>query len=365
MENHFLDLAVSGVHGLTPYPAGKPISEVQRELGLNDLVKLASNENSYGASPKVFAALQESLTELHYYPDANGYFLKNKLADFLDVSSENITLGNGSNELIELIARTFVSANHEIIFSEYAFIIYEMICQAIGATPKKIPAKNWGHQLDKMAEAVSSKTRLIFIANPNNPTGTWVSHDILADLLKGLPEHVLVVVDEAYYEYVDEKTYPNSLELQKKHPNLIVLRTFSKAYALAGLRVGYCVSHPDIANLLNRIRQPFNVNSLAQRAAEVALSDQNHLQNSIKNNQQEIQVLAKGVEELGLAYIPSAANFLTIDVQQDAMVLFQKLLRKGVIVRPVVNYGMPTHLRVTVGIPCENQRFLQALSQSR
>jgi histidinol-phosphate aminotransferase len=355
------ELANPGVRNLNPYQAGKPIEEVERELGIKNIVKLASNENPLGLSAKVKTALQDALNGLARYPDANGFYLKSKLASKFGVNTNQITLGNGSNDVLELLARTFVDASHEVIFAQHAFVVYPLVTQAIGATGVAVPAKDYGHDLPAMLKAITPKTRMIFIANPNNPTGTFLTTEALAEFIAQVPSNVLVVLDEAYYEYVDEAERAPSVEWVAKYPNLIVSRTFSKAYGLAGLRAGYAISHPEIADLMNRIRQPFNMNSLSLRAAEVVLDDEAYLAESIRVNKQGMQQLVAFCEEHGLNYIPSHGNFLTIEVGPEAGEMYQKLLRSGVIVRPVAGYQLPNHLRVSIGLPSENQAFIDAM----
>ncbi|EKE86931.1 histidinol-phosphate transaminase [Idiomarina xiamenensis] len=354
-------LANPGVRQLRPYQAGKPITELERELGIKNIVKLASNENPLGISQKVKAALAEELNDLARYPDANGFYLKEKIAKKQGVEMNQITLGNGSNDVLELIARTFVNDSHEVIFSQHAFVVYPIVTQAIGATAVAVPAKQYGHDLDAMLAAISDKTRLIFIANPNNPTGTFLSAEALHDFLKQVPDNVLVVLDEAYTEFVPVAERSPSFAWVTEFPNLLVCRTFAKAYGLAGLRAGYTVSDARIADLLNRVRQPFNMNSLSLRAAEVALDDDEYLQQSVAINQAGMQQLVNFCEQRGLSYIPSYGNFLTIEVGDDAEQLYQELLQQGVIVRPVTGYQLPRHLRVSIGLPAENQAFIDAM----
>ncbi len=355
MSNIF-ELATPGVQGLQPYQPGKPIEELEREYGIKNAIKLASNENPLGINPAVVHSLQD----INRYPDGNGFVLKKALAHKHGVNMDMITLGNGSNDILELIARAFVSSTHSIIFSEHAFAVYPIVTQAIGATAIVTPAKNWGHDLNAMKAAINDNTRLIFIANPNNPTGTWVDKATLKEFLETVP--VLVVVDEAYFEYaIENPDYPNSLNWITDYPNLIVTRTFSKAYGLAGLRVGYSISHPDVANILNRVRQPFNVNSIALAVATASLNETEYLSKSIALNRAGLQQLMTAFEKMGLSYIPSLGNFLAVDVNDGAKI-YEALLREGVIVRPIGGgYGMPRHLRVTVGLPSENDAFLQAL----
>lgn len=365
MSCDFLSLARPGVQKLSPYVPGKPVEELAREFALRpqDIVKLASNENPLGPSPAVREAIAAALPELTRYPDGNGFALKQALAAKSGVNTAGITLGNGSNDILELVARAFVGPEHEVVFSDHAFAVYPIVTQAVGARAVSVPAKDWGHDLDAMAAAITPSTRVVFIANPNNPTGTWIERDALEAFLDRVPENVIVVLDEAYTEYVETDDVPNGVDYLGRYSNLLVSRTFSKAYGLAALRVGYGLSHPAIADALNRVRQPFNVNSLALAAALAALEDEAYLIESRRINRIGMQQLEEGCAALGLSWIPSRGNFLAIDLGREAAPVFQGLLREGVIVRPVANYGMPNYLRVTIGLPAENQRFLDALKQ--
>jgi histidinol-phosphate aminotransferase len=356
------ELAVAGVRGIIPYPPGKPIAELEREYGVRNAIKLASNENPLGPSPKALAALAALLPDLARYPDGGGFALKAALCDALGVAATQITLGNGSSDILEFAARVFVNPGDEVIFSAHAFAIYPVVTQAVGGRAVITPARDWGNDLDAMLRAVGERTRLVFIANPNNPTGTWLTQQALRGFLAALPARVIVLLDEAYFEYVGERDYANGIDLLKSHPNLIVARTFSKVYGLAGLRVGYGFMDPAIADLLNRLRQPFNVNSLALAAATAALGDAEHLQRARAVNASGMRQLVAGFKALQLEYIPSVGNFICVNVGQAAAV-YEKLLREGVIVRPVANYGMPEYLRVTVGLEQENRRFLDALQK--
>ncbi|MBW8192375.1 histidinol-phosphate transaminase [Neiella marina] len=361
MNCDFLALANTGVQSLQPYQAGKPTSELERELGLSNIVKLASNENPLGISNRVKQLLVDELDELSRYPDSNGFYLKTALAQKLTAKAEQITLGNGSNDVLELIARAYVNPEHEVLFSEHAFVVYPLVTKAIGAKAVQVPAKNYGHDLDAMAAAITDRTRLIFIANPNNPTGTFLTSTEIKHFLDKVPNNVLVVLDEAYYEYVIKAERAPSVAWLTHYPNLIVTRTFSKAYGLAGLRVGYAVSSPQVADVLNRVRQPFNCNSLSLAAAETVLDDDDYLTASVEINRVGMLQLTERFDELGLSYIPSKANFVTVDVGRDGAEVYQALLQEGVIVRPIGGYGLPNHLRVSVGLENENQRFLEAL----
>jgi len=355
-------LALKSVQQLVPYVGGKPIEELERELGLTNIVKLASNENPLGISPKVQAEIQKALADLSRYPDGSAFKLKAALAAKYKVNENQITLGNGSNELLEIIARTFVNPDLNIVFSQHAFAVYPLLTQAIGATAKTVPAKNYGHDLEAMLTAVDEKTRLVFIANPNNPTGTLLEPASVKAFVAALPETVICVLDEAYFEFIDADKRGDSISWLKEFPNLIITRTFSKAYGLAGLRIGYSLSSPEIADLLNRVREPFNNNSLALIAAEAALADEEYLALSVKTNNKGMAQLTTAFEALDLEWIKSAGNFVSVDFKQPAMPIYEALLKKGVIVRPVGGiYEMPNHLRISIGTEKENQFFIDAL----
>ena len=355
----FCDLALECVTKLHPYIPGKPIEELERELGIRDIVKLASNENPLGPSNKVVAAIAEQTKELTRYPDGNGFALKSALATKYNVDASQITLGNGSNDVLELVARAFVSPDQEVLFSQYAFAVYPIVTQAIGAKAVIAPARDYGHDLNAMTALITDKTKLIFIANPNNPTGTYIESNELERFISQVPETTIVVLDEAYVEYGDGDF--NSLDWLSHYSNLVVTRTFSKAYGLAGLRVGYAMSHPEIADLLNRIRQPFNVNNFALAAATVALTDEQYIVDTKKVNDAGMAQLIAGFESLRLNYIPSKGNFIAVDVERDSNEVFELLLKQGVIVRPIANYGMKQHIRVSIGLESENERLLTAL----
>ncbi|MGY6276181.1 histidinol-phosphate transaminase [Methylomonas sp. MgM2] len=361
--NNFLELATAGVQQLMPYVPGKPAEELQRELGLNEVVKLASNENPLGTGKKVAEAIQHTMAELTRYPDGSGFALKSALSARLSVAAEQITLGNGSSEILELVMRTFVTPEHEIVFSQHAFALYPILTQAVGAKAVVVPAKDFGHDLKAMLAALSPKTRVVFIANPNNPTGTLLPQDELESFVAALPAHVLCVLDEAYYEFVDPAVRTESLAWPDKYPNLVITRTFSKAYGLAGLRIGFGISSFDVADLLNRVRQPFNSNMLALAAAEAALSDHDYLAQTISANNAGMAQLTAAFEDLGLEWIPSSANFVSVDIKRDALPVYEALLKKGVIVRPVANYEMPRHLRISIGTQRENRIFITALGE--
>lgn len=357
----FVALASAGVRGLHPYQPGKPSDELERELGISNIVKLASNENPLGPSPMALEAIQKSLSDLTRYPDGNGFSLKRALSEKHGIATNQITLGNGSNDVLELITRAFAEPGREVIFSQYAFAVYPLATQSVNATSVVTPAKNWGHDLEAMLAAITEHTSIIFVANPNNPTGTALTREALCDFLNRVPERVIVVLDEAYIEYNQTGSFPDGLSLLSEFSNLVVTRTFSKAWGLAGLRVGYSVSNAEIADVLNRVRQPFNVNSLALAAATAALGDNEYLNKSIDLNRQGMQQLISSFDRLGYDYIPSFGNFVCYDTKASGVDVYQKMLQQGVIVRPVSNYGMERHLRISVGLPEENARFIEVL----
>jgi len=370
MTVDFQKLAVAGVQGLQPYLPGKPIEELERELGVSNTLKLASNENPMGPSTMVIDALHDPVPQLDLYPDGGGFILKDKLSKKLGVTPAQITLGNGSNDVLDMVARAFLCAGREAIYSEYAFAVYPISVQAVGATAKvskALPATDddnpYGHDLDAMQALIIDKTRVIFIANPNNPTGTWLKSAELDAFISNVPSDIIVVVDEAYFEYVTESDYPDTLQWLDKYPNLIVTRTFSKIYALAALRVGYAVCSEEIADLLNRVRQPFNVNTPALLAATAALDDQEHVQQCVDINSKGIKFWRAACQYRGLDYIPSVGNFITVDFEEDVMPIYNALLREAVIVRPIGNYGLPNHLRITISTIEENQQCLDALDK--
>lgn len=365
MSCDFLALAVPGVQKLSPYVPGKPVDELARELNLDPagIVKLASNENPLGSSPKALEAIRAELAELTRYPDGNGFELKTKLAARCGVTPAQVTLGNGSNDILDLVARAWLAPGLNAVFSQYAFAVYPIATQAVGAQGKVVPAKAHGHDLEAMLAAIDANTRVVFVANPNNPTGTWFGPDALESFLARVPQSVLVVLDEAYIEYAEGDELPDGLDYLARYPNLLVSRTFSKAYGLASLRVGYALSSPQVADVLNRVRAPFNVNSLALAAACAALDDADYLAASRRTNDAGMAQLEAGFRRLGLSWIPSKGNFIAVDFGCDAAPINQALLQAGVIVRPVAGYGMPTFLRVSIGTEQENARFLEALEQ--
>ena len=362
-SNPFLAITAPGILDLKPYVPGKPVSELERELGIRDSIKLASNENPLGSSPRVKEAILAEWPEISRYPDGGGFALRSALARKHGLDPDCITLGNGSNDVLDMIARVFLAPGYESLFSQHAFAVYPISSQAVGATLKVTPAREFGYDLEAMVDMVSEKTRVIWIANPNNPTGTWVDGDALERFIAAVPGNVIVVVDEAYTEYVEEPDYPDASRWLGKFSNLVVTRTFSKVYGLASLRIGYGLSHPAISDLLNRVRQPFNANSLAMAAALAALQDSTFVQRSVQVNRDGMRQLIAGFEQLGLKYIPSVGNFVAVDLGRPAAVIDQALLRAGCITRPIAGYGLPNHLRITVGTADENARFLAALAK--
>ncbi|MEX1082372.1 MAG: histidinol-phosphate transaminase [Halofilum sp. (in: g-proteobacteria)] len=363
------ELAVPGVRGLAPYEPGKPIEEVAREYGLDadEVIKLASNENPRGPSPRAIDAAREAAAEVHRYPDGAGTSLREHLAARHCVEPTAITLGNGSNDVLDLVARTFLGPGRNAVFSRHAFAVYPIATRLAGAAahvaaahPADDPKAPYGHDLEAMAEQVDADTRVVFVANPNNPTGTWIDRAALERFLGRVPEHVIVVLDEAYSEYVDEPEFPDGVGWLRQYPNLIVTRTFSKIYGLSGLRCGYGISSPAIADLLNRARHPFNVNSIALAAAEASLEDNAFVTESARINAAGRVQLDNGFRELGLDPIPSVANFIAVDVGGPGEAMHEALMARGVITRPIGAYEMPNHLRVTVGTSAENDRALAA-----
>lgn len=359
------ELAPPNVRAIAPYVPGKPIAETARELGLDeaDILKMASNESPLGPSPRALEAVRGALAELHYYPDGSGYELKRVIARKLGVAPENLVLGNGSNDVLELVARAFLTREDSAVFMQHAFVVYPLAIQALGAKAIEVPARDYGTDLDAMARAVRADTKIVFLANPNNPTGTFVPWAEILGFVERVPPRVLVVIDEAYGEYLPDELRSPTPGWVARHPNVVVSRTLSKAYGLAGLRVGFGVADPRIAELMNRVRQPFNVNHLAMVAACAALDDDAFIAKSRAVNAAGLEQLAQGLRRLGLEYIPSRGNFITVRVG-DAARVYQSLLRQGVIVRPIAGYGLPEHLRVTVGLPAHNERFLAALERA-
>lgn len=363
------DKAPEFIRAIAPYKAGKPVSEVVRELGLdpNTVVKLASNENPLGVPPKAKAAMQAELAELGRYPDSNGFTLKASLSAKFGVKANQITLGNGSNDVLELIAKAFLTRGDNAVFSQFAFAVYPLATQACGAEAKVVPSINYGHDLDGFLSAIDTQTKVVFVANPNNPTGTFISAPQLKAFVAKVPSTVLVVLDEAYNEFLVEEDQYDSSKWVAEFPNLLVSRSFSKAYGLAGLRVGYAISSPEVADLLNRVRQPFNVNSIALAAANAALEDSAFLKDTFETNLMGLKQIQDGLADIGLEFVPSKGNFVlfkageAVDAGQR---VFDALQRLGVIVRPVGGYGLGQWLRVSVGLPEENAIFLARLPEA-
>jgi histidinol-phosphate aminotransferase len=359
------ELSPSYVRSIAPYQPGKPISELARELGLKEegIIKLASNENPRGIGPRTRAAIEASIAEVARYPDGSGYELRHALSRRYGVDMASIVLGNGSNDVLELVALAFLGPGRAAVFSQHAFAVYPLATQARGARQIVVAAKSYGHDLEAMAKAIDDQTYVAWIANPNNPTGTLARADELEAFLKRVPERVIVVLDEAYNEYLAADLRADTVKWLKRHPNLVITRTFSKAYGLAGLRVGYALAHASVADVMNRVRQPFNVNSIALAAATAALDDMEFVARSYAENLQGMKQLEEGARALGLEFIRSHGNFITVRVGKAAEI-YKKLLRRGVIVRPVAGYGLPEHLRVTVGTAAENDKFLASLAAS-
>jgi histidinol-phosphate aminotransferase len=347
------------IKNITPYVPGKPIEELERELGISGSIKLASNENPLGPSPKAMAAIKKAVEGLNRYPDGSGFYLSQALAKKYGVDISQIILGNGSNELIELVVRTFVRSGDEIISADPSFVVYKMITQAADGTNVIVPCRDMRHDLDAMAERITQKTRIVFIANPNNPTGTMNSKAEMDRFMDRVPDHVIVAVDEAYFEYVTHAEYPDSLDYLKDGKNILALRTFSKIYGLAGLRIGYGITTAAIAEMMNKVRQPFNTNSLAQAGALAALADRKHVEKSVAINNEGKQYLYQSFQQLGISYIPTETNFIMFETQMDSRDLYGALLKTGVIIRPMG----PKRLRVTIGLPEENKRFITELEK--
>ena len=370
MAKSFLSLAASGVQQLRPYLPGKPVEELERELGITGSIKLASNENPLGPSKKAVDAIRVHCESVNFYPDGGGFKLCARLAQKYKVDPVCVTLGNGSNDILELVARAFLTPETSAVFSEYSFAVYPIVVQAVGAKAniaKAYPLDHanmpLGHDPEALLFSVDKNTRVIFIANPNNPTGTWLTPQLLKQLLNDLPDDVVVVLDMAYNEYMDESLQIDASEWLAQYPNLVITGTFSKIYALAGLRIGYSLSSPEIADLLNRVRQPFNTNLLAQEAALASLDDEQHIKDSVAINDSGKAYLQKAFTELGFDYLPTMGNFISVNLRRNGQAVYDALLKKGVIVRPVGNYNMPEFLRITIGTEEQNQRFIKALKE--
>jgi histidinol-phosphate aminotransferase len=347
---------------ITPYIAGKPIEETKRQLGLREVIKLASNENPLGPSPKAVQAIKKALEDINRYPDSQGFYLKKKLARALNLEPANFVLGNGSDELIDIIIKTFVEVDENIITADTTFLEYEIIAQANGRRITKVPLRYFKYDLGSIQKKIDKKTKLIFIANPNNPTGTYLTEYEIEEFMSGLPDNVLLVMDEAYDTFIDVDDFPNSLKYIK-NKNVIILKTFSKAYGLAGLRIGYAVASPEIISYMERVRQPFNANLLAQAAAQAALDDRKFLRKTKKIIAQGKSYLYENLKKLGLAYVPSVTNFILIDVSKDSLGVFKEMLKYGVIVRDMQQYGLKNFIRVTIGTKKENEKFIKVLKK--
>jgi len=364
MVTRLCDLAPSYIRSIAPYQPGKPIAELAREMGLevNQIVKLASNENPLGVGPKAYAAMRDALEDIARYPDGNSFALRDAVSTRFSVKPDQLVFGNGSNDILELAARAYLAPGAEAIYSQHAFAVYALVTQAVGAKGVVIAAKDFGHDLPAMLAAINQRTRMLFIANPNNPTGTLLGKDDLLSFLRQVPKQVLVVLDEAYDEYLPDTLKSESVDWLAEFDNLIISRTFSKAYGLAGLRIGFGMAHAEVADIMNRVRQPFNVNSVAQAAAVAALHDEDFLVRSYALNQAGMLQITQGLTKLGLEFIPSYGNFVSFCIG-NATGIYRRLLEYGVIVRPIANYEMPDYLRVSIGLFAENARFLEVLEK--
>jgi histidinol-phosphate aminotransferase len=356
------ELARKNIFKITPYVGGKPIEETRRQFGLKEVVKLASNENPLGASPKAVEAIRKASYGLNRYPDSQSFYLKKKLAKFLNVNPSNLVLGNGSDELIDIAIKTFVEDDENIVTSEVTFLEYEIIASVYGRKLIKVPLRYFKYDLESMKKKIDKKTKLVFIANPNNPTGTYVTKFELRDFMNALPSNILLVIDEAYDAFIDVDDYPDMLD-SFRNKNIIILKTFSKSYGLAGLRIGYAVLDDELAGLMERVRQPFNINSLAQAGAQAALDDKEFLRKTRKLVLEGKDYLYDNLKKLGLAYVPSITNFILVDVGQDGVEVFNRMLRFGVIVRDMKQYGLKNFIRVTIGTKKENERFIRVLKK--
>lgn len=358
-------LAKESVLSIKPYEPGKPIEEVARELGIPepDIIKMASNENPLGPSPLGIQAIRECADQVNLYPDGDCYYLKNDLAEHLNVKPENLIIGNGSNEILQIIADTFVTPDDEVIYARQAFVVYYLATKVAGATAVTVPLKNYTHDLDAMADKITDKTKVIFIANPNNPTGAMIAADQVERFMKRVPEDVLVVFDEAYYEYVERDDFPKTLDYVRDGRTVITLRTFSKIYGLAGLRIGYGISMPDIIDVMNNVRQPFNVSSIAQAAARASLRDKDHVAKSIRVNREGKKYLYSEFKRIGLDFVPCDTNFILVHLDRPGSEVMSQLLKLGVIVRPMAGYEFPNSVRITIGTMEENKRLISSLEK--
>jgi|TARA_B110000483_G_scaffold38727_1_gene47822 histidinol-phosphate aminotransferase len=359
----------SYIESIEPYQGGLPIKEVARKLNIaeKNIIKLASNENPLGISPLAKKAITEALSEVQRYPDGNGFYLKDALSQKFNLNPDQLILGNGSNDILELVARTFLSVDDEAIYSEHAFAVYPLVVKSVGAIGREIPARNYQHDLDSFRGAITKKTKVIFIANPNNPTGTLIPKDQIQDFLNDVPSNIIVVLDEAYDEYLDEENKSIAFGWLATYKNLIISRSFSKAYGLAGLRVGFGAGCNTLIELMNRIRQPFNVNFIAQQAAIASLHDEDFIRLSRKINNDGMNQIVLAFDSLGIEYIPSHGNFVSFKLEDetDAMLYYQHLLKNGIILRPIANYKLPEFLRVSVGLKEENDQFIKFLSNCK
>ena len=357
-------LVNKGIDGLSPYEPGKPIEDLERELGIKNAVKLASNENPVGPSPKIIDSIEKIVKETHRYPDGNATRLKAKISRTFNILENQVTVGNGSNDIIEFVARSFLGPNDSAVYSEHAFAVYPLVVRAVGAMGIEVPAKNFSHDLEAMLDSIEENTKLIFIANPNNPTGSFIEQSELLNFLEKVPEEIIVLLDQAYFDYSSFETSDLEFDVLERFPNLVISRSFSKAYGLAGFRVGYSVSSIEIADYLNRVRQPFNANSLALYAAEIALDDDQFIKKCLELNFEQKQILFNGLQASGFECLPSRANFISFDCGEDSNDAFNKLLLEGVIVRSLRVYKMPNFLRVSVGLPEENLTFLEKIKST-
>lgn len=355
--------AKPGIELIKPYQGGKPIEEVERELGITNAIKMASNENPLGPAPKAIEAIKKSAAKVNLYPDGNAYYLKNDLAEHLGVSPENLIIGNGSNEILQILGDTFVSPNDETIYSEHSFVVYMLVSHVCSAESITIPLVNYTHDLEAMTDAITDDTKVIFLDNPSNPLGTMVTAEQVDNFMKRVPDDVLVVFDEAYYEYVERDDYPQTLKYVHEGRNVIVLRTFSKIYGLAGLRIGYGISTPEIIGLMNRVRQPFNSNLIAQAAARAALKDTVHVAKARSVNSEGKKYLYDALDELGIDYVPSETNFIFVNLDRSGEDVCDDLMQLGVIARPMKGYKFPNSIRVTIGTQSQNRRFIKALKE--
>jgi histidinol-phosphate aminotransferase len=356
------ELVRKNILDVTPYVTGKPIEEIKRQFGLREVVKLASNENPLGASPKAIEAIKKNLKGVNRYPDSQCFYLKRRLAKSLNVEPSNLVFGNGSDDLIDIIIKTFVEPDESIVTADITFLEYKIISQVLGRNIITVPLRYFKYDLESIKKKVDKKTKLIFISNPNNPTGTYVTKYEIEDFLRGLPENALLVIDEAYDIFIDVDDFPNSLKYIN-NKNVIVLRTFSKQYGLAGLRIGYAIAHPRLCSYMEKVRQPFNINSLAQAAAIACLDDKKFLRRTRKTILEGKSYLYDNLTKLGIAYVPSVANFILMDIGRDCMEVFRDMLKFGVIVRDMKQYGLKNFIRVSIGIRKENERFIKALKK--